>query len=210
MINGAQIRAARALLDWTSRDLSTRAGMQPHTVTNFEGGKVKTEAETIEKMVRTLESAGIEFTATGVQLKTPIYRFEGENWFIELLRDIQKSGETDIIIENVVPQKSPQAVIDELMVLRSSNVNFRMTAEEGNTYLDFPVSCYRWVPKQYFKNWITVIYGDCVAVKTTGKIVGCTVIRDKEISETMRNKFNLVWDLLKPIEIESTAHVHIP
>lgn len=209
MITGPQSAAARALLGWTLADLSRESGLATATLTDFENAKRPSSSETIQKITSALERNGIEFTKTGVQLISPIYRIEGKDWYVDLLQDVLESGEKDVIIENVDPGKSPQAVIDKLSSLRSLGVNFRMTAEEGNTYLTLPVACYRWVPKEHFINWVTVIYGDCVAVKTSGANVGCTVIKDKELARTMRNKFNFVWDLLKPLAIESTAHVRI-
>jgi transcriptional regulator with XRE-family HTH domain len=62
MVTSAQIRAARALLNWTVRDLADRAGVHRNTVTRAE-----TEAtgpgHAVASMQRALESAGVEFIA---------------------------------------------------------------------------------------------------------------------------------------------------
>lgn len=209
MLTGSQIRAARGLLGWTLADLAKRTGLQNNTISFFENGKGRTEFESIEKMVRALEQEGVEFTTTGVQLVTPIYFFRGENCYADLLADVLAVESEEILIENVANRKSPKAVLDQFKELRKKGVHIRMTAEEGDTHLVLPISCYRWVPEKYFKNWVTVTYADRVATKTRGKEPGYIVIRDKDMAEASRNRFNMVWDMLKPLNIESTAHDRI-
>jgi transcriptional regulator with XRE-family HTH domain len=64
MVTSAQLRAARALLNWTVRDLAEKAGVHRNTVTRME-----TEAtgagHAAAQVVRTLEAAGVEFTNGG-------------------------------------------------------------------------------------------------------------------------------------------------
>lgn len=208
MITGAQIRAARALLDWTAQDLAEKTAMMPNTITNFEGGKRRTEAETIEKMVKALTEGGIKFTEMGVELRTPVYGFEGPTWYVDLLGDMLGSGAKEIIIQNVDDRKSAPHVAKMLANLRSQGITFRMTAEEGNTHLSMPVSFYRWVPKAYFKNWIVAVYGDRVAFSINNEL-GCRVFCDQGLADALKNQFNLVWDMLKPLTIESTADERI-
>ena len=76
-ITGAQIRAARAFLDWTLADLAKVSGVSDSTIRSIEknsgmpiitGGldttlKYRTSArdESVERLVGALEAAGIEF-----------------------------------------------------------------------------------------------------------------------------------------------------
>lgn len=58
----SQIRAARALLDWTQPDLATAAGLALATVKRFEKGTTRRVSEdAIAKMRVALEAAGAEF-----------------------------------------------------------------------------------------------------------------------------------------------------
>jgi ribosome-binding protein aMBF1 (putative translation factor) len=58
-----QIKAARALLEWSQDDLAARAGLSPVTVKRLEGqGKIGVSDEARLKMEAVLEAAGIEFT----------------------------------------------------------------------------------------------------------------------------------------------------
>jgi len=63
---------ARAGLDWSLDDLAQAAGVHRNTISNFETGKYAGDPDTLHKLQRALEKAGIEFTdgdAPGVRLK---------------------------------------------------------------------------------------------------------------------------------------------
>ena len=74
MLSPAQIKAARALLEWTQADLAGRSELSKTALVNIEGGKSDPRASTLARIERVLEEAGIEFTngdAPGVRLKAP-------------------------------------------------------------------------------------------------------------------------------------------
>jgi transcriptional regulator with XRE-family HTH domain len=52
---------ARAALNWTVRDLAEAAGLHRNTITNIEVGRYAGDPETISKIRKVLEVAGIEF-----------------------------------------------------------------------------------------------------------------------------------------------------
>ena len=75
MVTSAQIRAARALLNWTVRDLADRAGVHRNTVTRAETDATG-PGHAQEAIRKALEDAGIEFIpenggGAGVRLRTP-------------------------------------------------------------------------------------------------------------------------------------------
>ena len=57
----AQIRAARALLDWSQDELARAAGIAVSSVRDVEGSKRDPEAQTITSIRRALISAGVIF-----------------------------------------------------------------------------------------------------------------------------------------------------
>ena len=74
MILPAQIRAARALLDWRQVDLVKASGVSDLTIRNFERGATHPHASTLDAMRRAFESAGVIFVeengeGPGVRLK---------------------------------------------------------------------------------------------------------------------------------------------
>ena len=76
MITSDQIRAARAMLRWTGKDLAEQSGVGFSTLMRLEveDGVPKAQAKTLEAIRKTFEKAGIEFIgspddAPGVRLR---------------------------------------------------------------------------------------------------------------------------------------------
>ncbi len=65
MLTSDQIRAARALLRWPARELAQRSGVHITTAQRMErcDGPVGGRVQTLAKVQRALEDAGVEFTA---------------------------------------------------------------------------------------------------------------------------------------------------
>lgn len=61
-MTSAQLRAARALLNWTVRDLSEKSGVHRNTITNLEAERPANNS-TLIMVRRTLEEAGVIFVA---------------------------------------------------------------------------------------------------------------------------------------------------
>lgn len=76
MITSGQIRAARALLDWTVQNLANNSGVGFTTIVRMESadGVPPSQAKTLDTVKRAIEKAGIEFIgspddAPGVRLR---------------------------------------------------------------------------------------------------------------------------------------------
>jgi DNA-binding XRE family transcriptional regulator len=71
-ITSQQVRAARALLEWSRVTLAARSRITNQTVRNIETGKVRPRARTVQMIGRALEAAGVEFVEGEpcVKLKT--------------------------------------------------------------------------------------------------------------------------------------------
>lgn len=72
----SQCRAARALIDWSQQALSEASGVGIVTVRQFEAGAGTPRNATLEMLMNTLETAGVEFLGgngggPGVRLKAP-------------------------------------------------------------------------------------------------------------------------------------------
>ena len=60
-VTSAQVRMARAALNWTVRDLAEAAKLHRNTISNIETGKYTGDAETLAAIEIVLKRAGIEF-----------------------------------------------------------------------------------------------------------------------------------------------------
>ena len=72
MIVPAQIRAARALIEWTQAELAAASGLSEMSIKNIERGFTDPRVSTLSAIIRALEAEGIEFTngdAPGVKIK---------------------------------------------------------------------------------------------------------------------------------------------
>lgn len=77
MMTAAQMRAARALLNWSQKQLAEESGISFPTIKRMEAvGPGRSSAETVAAVQGAMENAGVEFIPSngggeGVRLKTP-------------------------------------------------------------------------------------------------------------------------------------------
>jgi predicted transcriptional regulator len=76
MITPRQIRAARALLDWSQQQLADKAIVSLNAVARLEKGMVDSRVSTVLAIQKALAKAGIEFLPAdqkgeGVRLRSP-------------------------------------------------------------------------------------------------------------------------------------------
>ncbi|WP_425405860.1 helix-turn-helix domain-containing protein [Hwanghaeella sp.] len=75
MLNAAQIRAARGLIQWSQEDLAREAGVSRPTIKRMESqGPENSSAGNVDRVQKALEAAGVEFIAengggAGVRLR---------------------------------------------------------------------------------------------------------------------------------------------
>ena len=60
-VTSAQVRMARAALEWTVRDLAKATGLHRNTINNIEVGRYAGDPDTLQKIERALAAAGVEF-----------------------------------------------------------------------------------------------------------------------------------------------------
>ena len=60
-VTSAQVRMARAALNWTVRDLAEATHLHRNTITNIETGRYVGDAATLSAIEGVLRQAGVEF-----------------------------------------------------------------------------------------------------------------------------------------------------
>jgi transcriptional regulator with XRE-family HTH domain len=69
-VTSAQVRMARAALNWTVRDLAEAASVHRNTITNIETERYVGDPETLAAIENVLKRAGVEFIdENGVRLR---------------------------------------------------------------------------------------------------------------------------------------------
>jgi DNA-binding XRE family transcriptional regulator len=216
MIKGRQIRAARALLDWSADRLAKEVGVSREAITKFEDEVMGLRPKNFALMIGVLDKNRIEFVGDrGVALKSyQIATFEGDTAFSQLLDDVVATMKSfpkpEALFACADDRVSPPLAVENYRRLRKAGIAMRSLVKEGDTYLMGKLNEYRYVPKPYFHNNATVIYGDKFATMildpATAKDAAAVIIHNPHIAAAQRNLFNLIWaGARKPSE--STAPI---
>lgn len=197
MVQAYQIRAARALVNWSQTELAERAGISLSAVSDCEHERGNTSAVTFDKMVAAFEQAAVFFTESGVERRnTATYEITGDDWWLRVLGDVsyELSGHAkpEMLLLFADDKASPPEVNEQLRRMRKAGIKMRQLVQDGNRYLMAPVKEYRWVPKKHFLNNVTLVYGEKVAVCAEDN-TKAVIFRDAALATTWRNIFEMLW-----------------
>ena len=195
---------ARALLDWSTKDLSDRCNLSVMAINKIERGRTTPKDATIALLAHALSAGGAEFLPDdGVRRRSDLVTtHEGESPYLSILddafRDLHKTG-GEMLFSFVSNRRSPPTVIESQKRLRACGVRFRMLAAEEDSFLHFPLREYRCVPGELFLNTTQVIYGNKVAsMVQDGDFKKAIVINNSAFAATQANLFELVWRTSPP------------
>lgn len=217
MITLSQIKAARALLNWTQDNLAKAADLSLPGINNLERGITSPRKETLSAIENALTQAGIEFIdITGVRLKTPdlaIETIEGENWlyqYDQYLFARLKSDKDELLqyaCDNrfwmIYGSSTNHHYIDHKKVTKFRE---RILVPSNVDYITSPAEAYRALPVNNFERIDKQIFGDCVAniLWDARKIV---IITSKNLAGNERLQFNLLWDQGKPFSPDQLKNI---
>ncbi len=199
-----QIRAARAFLNLTQDQLAEQADLSLQGMQKVERGESHPTARTQKKIVKAFEKRGVLFTERGIEYEpNPLYFLEGdtqEEAYLQVLDDVERHlagrKHPELLIMYSDDSVSPEAVNAAYMRLRAAGIGMRQLVQEGNTHLMAPLDEYRYVPKAFFINRVTLIYGDHV-VTEAGNAFQFAVKVDPVNANIQRNTFNMLWSVLQ-------------
>lgn len=108
MITIEQIRAARALLDWSQSDLAEYAGLSQTGIARIENGTNQPNSKTLKKIMSAFDAADIEFFGTtGLRKRTgEIKVLNGTEGFRAFMDDVYLAAKNhggDICLFNGIP-----------------------------------------------------------------------------------------------------------
>lgn len=207
LVSPNQIKAGRALIDWSAEELGKRCGATKATISGIETGKSTGSVELLSRIVYALQSAGVEFTEAGGvqprQSKIVIYR--GRDGFTSFFDDVYEVAKThekpDICLTNVKEAEYDQWLgsyepIHTNRMTNLENVKLRVLMKEKDTQLTSTGYCeYRWVPEKRFADVSLYIYGDKVAfIEFSERDVVATVVESRAVTEAQRKLFEEAWE----------------
>lgn len=203
MITAKQIRAGRALLDWSAAVLAKKIGISRGAISQIEDGAVQPRAKTLAEILRVFEENGIELIgAKGVAYRDDeIVTIKGDTAFFRVLDDVMATlrgdAKPEALFACVDDSVSPPVVIENYRRLRQAGIAMRSLVKEGNSCLMGKLNEYRYLPSKYFHNNAIVIYGDKFATMVldaaTGADAAAVIIHNPHVAAAQRNLFNLIW-----------------
>ncbi len=215
MIDHRQIRAARALLNWSQADLARAAQMATSSIKNVESDHGAARKETIAQIREAFDLNGVEFTpSSGLRLKHDIVAVhDGKRATAALLDSIyahaQTSAEREVCIIGLdeafsIDTDGAQLLAAHVDRLARVGVRERILICEGDTrFLNAP-DCYRWLPRAYFtRNAPIYVYGDRIAIHSGSLRRRTVIIEAKPLAQHMRMIFAMLWDCVSmdPAEV---------
>lgn len=216
-----QIRAARALLDWSQSDLADHAGLSQTGIARIENGTNQPNSSTIEKIKGAFENADIEFLGTnGLRKKTgEIKTLNGKQGFRDFMDDVYNVAKANgglICLHNAKPQNWYRWLGEdwykahaERMQQLADKIDVRITSEEDNTlFIGNAFAEYRWFPKTMFNEHSFYAYGSKLAFMAfTEDNVSIRIFDDKHFAEGFKVLFNIAWDNVAIVPPQQTKAV---
>lgn len=197
-----QIRAARALLNWSQKELADAAGLSQTGIARIENGAHQPTTQSLHKIKAALEDSGIEFIQGGVLRRDDSVRIiTGPDCYMRLLEDVQATladrpaKDRELMIWCADDRQSPAAVNDMYRAMRRDGIRMRQLTAEGNSWLLGPLEEYRYIPADYFVNVVKLNYGDKFAT-VNGTETRVMIHKDEDASRSQRAIFDLLWSVL--------------
>lgn len=214
LITADQIRAARALKNWSQTDLAERTGLAVPTIANIELGKQMPGKNTIEKIIDAFAVAEITFTETGVEFdRNEIVSLVGWGKFKNLLIDVLKTldekppKEREFLVYSANDDLSTEDEIELYQEMHDSGIQHKRIISSKAKKVLYSLKWSRKIDMKYFDEQGAIfIYGNKIAFYTSphgDTEATTTIITNDRISSTFRKIFAYMWDTLPDAELET-------
>lgn len=214
-IGARQIKAARALLDWSQDDLAGATKLSIATVRKLELGHISPRLSTTSVIRQALEGAGLEFIEPDGVRRRPdeVATYKGAMgrvaFFDDIHQTIQRSGGDVVIIESEdaammrLQGREDSKNIDRILSLNgTSSIKCLLTEA-----LDLPISTprfeFRFISKYYVDPLPFCVYGDKLAMIVSNTRIDSKIIvmRSPCAAEASRRQFFSMWEKATPFSV---------
>jgi len=206
-----QIRAARALLDWSQSDLAEYASLSQTGIARIENGTNKPNSNTLEKIKKAFDDAEIEFIGdTGLRKRVnEIKILRGPSGFRRFIYDVYETVKEhggEICVSNVDERNFDkwQGEWRDDYLSKMSNLakekpfQFKILCRDGDDHQVASYAEYKYVEPEHFGAVPFYVYGEKTAIILFGEDkVSVHIINNKEIADAQRKQFNLAWKFAK-------------
>jgi transcriptional regulator with XRE-family HTH domain len=202
-----QIRAARALLNWSQADLATRADLSQTGIARIESGVNMPNSSTLDKIAAAFDGAGIEFIADrGVEKRRSDFkRYKGPAEFRAFFDDVYETAKREggeICLFNGVPALLHKWLGEdwykfhaERMQSIKNKYTFKVIVKEGESKLiGSSFASYKSFPAGLFNEKTIYVYGSKIAFITfLENDVNVLQIEENDVATSFRILFNVAW-----------------
>ncbi|MBU3655333.1 MAG: helix-turn-helix transcriptional regulator [Alphaproteobacteria bacterium] len=198
VLSPEQIRAARALLDWTLTDLSDRVGIAGTNLGKIERRESSPSARTIQKLMTVFAAAGIEFlpddgvkrsNATVTVMDAP-----HEEFYLQVLTNALQTLDPgkDLLIFNADGALSTPEVIAVQQKILAKGIDLRFLIKAKSVKRHPNDEIYRTLPPTDALT-LQLVYGSTVFTRMSegGRTV---IIRDQTFADAQRELFMMIWN----------------
>lgn len=205
-LSSSQLRAARALLNWSRDELAVRSGISALTIHRYENNERHSSLRTSHKLFQTFETAGVEFLENdGVRFKSKTTQiFEGVEGFHKFFEFFYAHLEAyggdaclNIYDESLLSKyrKNPEIHRGRMKaIIGSGKASLRILTTISD-FIPYGYAQFRWQPQQKPVPTGFYVFGDCLALMSfvNPKAPYIVVIQYAPIAEGYRQTFNLAW-----------------
>jgi transcriptional regulator with XRE-family HTH domain len=203
-----QIRAARALLNWSQSDLADRTGLSQTGIARIESGVSQANLNTMDKIFHAFDEAGIEFIADrGVEKRArEVRQYTGGQGFRDFMDDVYETAKDvggEICLYNAKPANwikwlgvDWNKAHSERMATLTGAINFKITCKKGSyDFIGSKHAEYRWVPDKLWSEKAFYAYGDKIGfLNFEEDSVLIYVLKQRHFADSFRTLFNVAWE----------------
>lgn len=203
-----QIRAARALLNWSQTDLAERADLSQTGIARIESGVNQPNSGTLDKIAAAFDDVGIEFISDrGVEMRRgDVKRYSGPEGFRQFMDDVYHIASTqggEICLYNAKPANwikwlgvEWNQAHSKRMAQLVDKINFKITCQKGSyDFIGSKHAEYRWVPDELWDERAFYAYGDKIGfLDFEENSVEIFVLKQKQFADSFRMLFNVAWN----------------
>ncbi|HEU0118104.1 MAG TPA: helix-turn-helix domain-containing protein [Alphaproteobacteria bacterium] len=203
-ISSRQIKAARALLDWSQENLADAAALSVATIRKLEVGYISPRHSTTGTIRRAIEAAGLEFIEpNGVRQRTDdVVVYQGADrvaaFHEDILRTLQRNGgELMMVAAGAEAALMQEDDLFRRVLETGSSVGIKcLTVEKLPLPPALPRCECRVISKQIIEPMPFYVYGDKYAMTVPGatpapKIV---VLHSAITAQASRRQFTSMWE----------------
>jgi transcriptional regulator with XRE-family HTH domain len=210
MISSRQIKAARALLDWTQSKLAKNCGLHVNAINKIETDQNEPRVSTLERIKATFEEAGVRFRGTrGVEIKDETFevvRFEGPDLMRRLMDDqlpFLRGPQDELLFCSPDDDCWTEADASEMKryfrhMKKVGSCERGLVLKSTTTFLG-DKKTYRWLPEGVIGIIAYVVYGNRVAFFRL-PVREVLIVKSQPLADTYRAQFEFMWSKASPFD----------